>query len=87
MTQPSRFALRRIFGGRHDPAGDLSHMFAGIGKLTLQEFRLNLHGLLKIGRVNQFPRMVERSLHILLGERQGLLGNLRSRGWYRRHRR
>ena len=61
-------AFRCVLGRRHDPAGDLPHMLSGIGKLTLQELRLNLHGLLKIGGVNQFSRMIERSLHILLGE-------------------
>src|SRR5256885_17030912 len=65
----SGFALRRILRGRHDPAGDLSHMFSGIGELTSQELRLNLHGLLKVGGVNQSSRMLERSLHVLLGER------------------
>ena len=33
----SGFAFRRILRGRHDPAGDLSHMFSGIGELTSQE--------------------------------------------------
>src|ERR1039457_1761218 len=62
-------AFRRILRSRHDPAGDLPHMFSGIGKLALQELRLNLHGLLKIGRVNQLACMFERSLHVLFGER------------------
>ena len=65
----SGFAFRRILRGRYDPAGDLSHMFSGIGELTSQELRLNLHGLLKVGGVNQSSRMLERSLHVLLGER------------------
>ena len=33
----SKFAFRRIFRGRHRPAGDLSHMFSGIRKLTPQK--------------------------------------------------
>jgi hypothetical protein len=61
-------------------------MFTGIGKLAPQELRLNLHGLLKIGCVNQFPRMLEGRLHILFGEREGLLGNLRCRIWHRGYR-
>src|ERR1700716_1326316 len=65
----SKFAFRRFIRSRHDPAGDLSHMFAGIRKLTLQKLRLNLHGLLEIGCVNQFSRMIERSFHVLFGER------------------
>ena len=65
----SEFALRRVLRGGHDPAGDLPHMFAGIGKLALQELRLNAHRFLKIGCVNQFSRMLERSLYILFGER------------------
>src|SRR5216683_3460261 len=73
-------AFRRILRSRHDPAGDLPHMFSGIGKLALQELRLNLQGFLKIGRVNQLARMFERSLQVLFGERQRLLGNLRPRG-------
>lgn len=79
-------AFRRILRSRHDAAGDLPHMFSGIGKLALQELRLNLHGLLKIGRVNQLARMFERSLHVLFGERQRLPGNLSTRGRDRRHR-
>ena len=62
-------AFRRILHSRHDLAGDLSHMLSGIGKLALQELRLNLHGLLKIGRVNQLARLFERSPHVLFGER------------------
>ena len=65
----SRFAFRRILRGRHDPAGDLPHMFPGIGELALQEFRLNSHRFLKIGGVNQLSRVFERSLHVLFGER------------------
>ena len=65
----SGFAFRRILRSRHDLAGDLSHVFSGIGELTSQELRLNLHGLLKVSRVNQFSRMLERRLHVLLGER------------------
>src|SRR6476469_3569406 len=49
----SCLAFRRILGGRHDPAGDLPHMFSGTGELTSQELRLNLHGLLKVGGMNQ----------------------------------
>ena len=68
-VRPSEFAFRRILRGGNDPAADLSHVFAGIRKLALQELRLNSHRLLKIGRVNQFPRMFERRLHVLFGER------------------
>ena len=53
-------AFRRILRSRHDLAGDLPHMLSGIGKLALQEFRLNLHGFLKIGGVNQLSRVIER---------------------------
>ena len=54
--------------------GDLPHMFAGIGKLAPQEFRLNLDGLLKIGGMNQLARMIECGLHVLLGEGERLSG-------------
>jgi hypothetical protein len=72
----SRLALRCVLGRGHDPTADLAHMLAGIGELALQELRLNLHGLLKIGGVNQFARVIESGLHILFGERQRLFGNL-----------
>src|SRR5258708_3267712 len=62
---PSRFGLRRVLGAGHDLARDLAHMLAGVSELTLQELRLNLHGLLKVGSVDQFPRMLEGGLHIL----------------------
>ncbi len=65
----SGFAFRRILRSRHDLAGDLSHVFSGIGELTSQELRLNLHGLLKVGGVNQSSRVLERRLHVLFGER------------------
>ena len=61
-------------------------MFSGIGELAAQEFRLDPHRLLQIGRVHQFARMLERGLHVLLGERQRLFGNLGPRPWHRRHR-
>ena len=61
-------AFRRILRGRHDLAGDLSHMLSGIGKLALQELRLNSHRFLKIGGVNQLSRVIERSLQVLFGE-------------------
>jgi hypothetical protein len=77
-----KLAFRRILCRRHRAAGDLSHMFSGIGELTSEEFRLNAHGLLKIGGMNQPARMFERGLHVLFGERQRLLGNLRSRARY-----
>jgi hypothetical protein len=51
-------------------------MLRSICELDLHEFRLDLHCLLKVGCLNQFPRMVERSLHILFGERQRLVGNV-----------
>ena len=41
---------------------------------------------LKIGGMNQLPRMLERSFHVLLGERQRLFGHLGSRARHRRHR-
>jgi hypothetical protein len=65
----SGFAFRRILGGRHDPAGDLPHVFSGTGELTSQELRLNLHGLLKVGGVNQSSSVFESRLHVLLSER------------------
>jgi hypothetical protein len=81
-----KLSLRRILRGRQDPAGDLPHMFSGIGKLTFQKFRLNSHRLLKVGRVNQFPRMLERSLYVLFGKRQSLFRHLRSRARNRGYR-
>ena len=38
-------------------------MLSGIGELALQKFRLDLHCLLKVCCLNQFPRMyvIERS--------------------------
>jgi hypothetical protein len=71
-------ALRGILGSRRDSTGDLSHVFPGSGELTFQEFRLDLHGLLKVRCVNQFPGLFERRLHILFRERKRLPGNLRS---------
>src|SRR3979411_3326558 len=55
----SRFGLRCILGRGHDLARYLAHMLPGIGELALQELRLNLHGLLKVSSVDQFPRMLE----------------------------
>jgi hypothetical protein len=66
-TVGSKFVF--VLCGGHDPAGDLPHMFAGIGKLASQKLRLNLHRLLKVGGMNQLSRMLERGLHVLLGER------------------
>src|SRR5712672_3381666 len=87
IRRPSlELAFRRILRSRHDLAGDLSHMLSGIGKLALQELRLNSHGFLKIGGVNQLSRVIERSLHVLFGERQRLPGHLRSGAWNRCHR-
>src|ERR1700681_437585 len=45
---PSGFGLRCVLGSGHDLARDLPHMLARIGELTLQELRLDLHGLLKV---------------------------------------
>src|ERR1700687_1696827 len=73
------FGFGRVLRGGHQAAGDLAHMFSGIGELTLQELRLDAHGFLKVGRVNQFSRVLERGLDILFGERQRLFGHLRSR--------
>jgi len=43
-------------------------MLSGIGKLALQELRLNLHRFLKIGGVDQLSRVIERSFDVLFGE-------------------
>jgi hypothetical protein len=85
-ARASGLALRGILRSRHHPAGDLPHMFSGIGKLTSQEFRLNLDGLLKVSGMNELSRMLEGGLHVLLGEGKRLLGNFRSRARNRRHR-
>ena len=61
-------------------------MLAGVGELAAQEFRLDPHRLLKVGCMDQLSGMLERSLHILLGERQRLPGNFRPRAGHRRHR-
>src|ERR1700712_5540136 len=63
--EPSKLAFGCILCRRHHPSGDLSHMFSGIGELTLQEFRLNAHGLLEVGGMKKTPGMFEPSLHIL----------------------
>src|SRR3954470_1246360 len=57
--QLSEFVFSAVPGGRNHAAGDLAHMFAGIGELALQKFRLDAHRLLKIGGVNQLSRMLE----------------------------
>jgi hypothetical protein len=36
-TPVLEFAFRRILRRGHDPAGNLSHMFSGIGELALQK--------------------------------------------------
>jgi hypothetical protein len=86
VQQSVGLPLRRTLRSRHHPAGDLPHMFSGIRKLTSQEFRLNLDGLLKIGGMNQLSRMLECGPHVLLGEGQRLLGNFGSGTRNRRHR-
>ena len=47
-------------------------MFARIGELAAQEFRLDPHRFLKVGRMDQLSGMLERGFHVLLGEGQSL---------------
>lgn len=72
-TRLLEFPFGRILGRRHDGARNLPHVLAGIGELAAQELRLNLHRFLKIGGMNELAGVVERRLHVLLGEGQGLL--------------
>ena len=55
-----QFDLRRILRRRHHRAGDVTHVLARAGELAAQEVRLDAHGLLQVGGMNQFPRMLER---------------------------
>jgi hypothetical protein len=50
-----------------------------------KEFGLDPHRFLKVGRMDQLSGMLEGSLHILLGKRQRLPGNFRTRAGHRRH--
>jgi len=62
----------------HHFARDVPHMFPGTGELASQELRLDAHGLLKVRRMDQLPRMLEGRLHVLFSERQGLFRDFRS---------
>jgi hypothetical protein len=48
-------------------------MLPGVCELALQKLRLDLHCLLKVCCLNQFPRIVECSLDVLFGKRQCML--------------
>ena len=61
-------------------------MLARIGELAAQEFRLDAHGFLEIGGVNQLAGVFESRPHVLLGEIQRLLGDFGTRARHRRHR-
>jgi hypothetical protein len=65
-------ALHRFLGDRHDFAGGVPHLFPGIGELASEEFSLNAHGLLQVGRMDQLPRVLEDRFHVLLGKRQSM---------------
>ena len=71
--------LRRVLRRRHHRASDIAHMLARIGELAAQKLRLDAHGLLQIGGMNQLPRMLERGPHVLFGEGERLLGDFRAR--------
>jgi hypothetical protein len=64
--------LSRLLGNVHHAHRDLPHVFAGVGELASEEFRLDAHRLFQFGRMNQFARVLEGRLDVLLGERKRL---------------